>query len=241
MPNHVTTRCFVTGPADDLEAFRARMIVTTEVEKREPYTRLDFEKIIPMPASAAEVVENGLAPDVIAILCESAGVYEIWQRLLRFDREGHLGPWKGLFNYEKGEISARLERAHPGCIANARAMARCFGETGHKSWYDWSIANWGTKWNSYSFRYVALNPLEFLFETAWGFPEPVFAALAREYPSLQFKCLTFDEGWNFGARGYFNPPAGESPWAKCAATDELYELVYGEKHVRDSDDDEATA
>jgi Api92-like protein with ferredoxin domain len=238
MPNHVTTRCVVTGPSTDVAAFRSRMIVTTEDERGAPSTLLDFGKIIPMPKIAGEVVENGLAADVIALLCGTSATVDIWERLRKFNGGAHLGPWKGLFQYEDGEIAEMLERAWPGCVANARAMARCFGETGHKSWYDWSIANWGTKWNSYSFRPISDEPLEFLFETAWAFPEPVFVALAREYPSLHFNCLSFDEGWNFGARGYFNPPPDGSPWAKCKATDELYEIVYGEKYQRDPEDEE---
>lgn len=86
------------------------------------------------------------------------------------------------------------------------------------------------------FRSVSDNPLEFLFKTALDFPEPVFAALVREYPALQFKCLTIDEQWNFGGQGYFNPSVNHSAWAKCEATDELCERVHGgEKYERDPD------
>lgn len=236
MPNHVTTRCTVTGAAGEVDRFRKRMITTTTPDKGEPHTLLNFEQIIPMPASASEVVENGLAADVIALLCGSSGMVEIWRRLQGFDRENQLGPWKGLFAFEKGEIEERLEKAFPGCVKNARAMALCFGETGYKSWYDWSIRYWGTKWNSYSFRPVSEEPLEFLFDTAWSFPTPVFEAIAKEFPSLAFKCLTLCEGYNFGGVGYFNPPPGESTYLACEASDALYELVHGEPPPRDDDE-----
>ena len=139
------------------------------------------------------------------------------------------------------EVAAAYLAKHPEYETAGRLRLQAILETGFAGWYSWNIANWGTKWNCYSFRPVSDDPLEFLFETAWGFPEPVFAALAREFPALQFKCLTFDEGWNFGGQGYFNPPAGEQAWTRCEATDELYERVYGEKYERDPDDDEAAA
>jgi hypothetical protein len=139
------------------------------------------------------------------------------------------------------DVAAAYLSKNPEYETAGRLRLQAILETGFASWYPWNIENWGTKWNSYSFRHVADEPLEFIFETAWGFPEPVFLAIAREYPTLHFKCLTFDEGWNFGGAGYFNPPAGEPAWAQCTATDELYERVYGEKYVREPDDEEDVA
>ena len=60
---------------------------------------------------------------------------------------------------------------------------------GENNWYDWSIANWGTKWNSYGYDDHA--PQEFdgstiTFQTAWSFAHPIIAALAGKYPDLDF-------------------------------------------------------
>ncbi|MER9937434.1 hypothetical protein [Mesorhizobium sp. M0088] len=235
MPNHVTTRCTIIGPAEDIAAFHAAMIRTNEKGE----TFLDFEQIIPMPASAGDVVEDGLSPDILAIMARSSSIVDIWNRLRKHDTNGFLGEWKGYVGFEDGEIEERLERLYPGCLDRARKMALCIGETGHKSWYDWSIANWGTKWNSYDFELVSEDPFQFLFQTAWSFPEPVFVALAKRYPTLQFECLSFDEGWNFAATGFFNPTDGKPDWKICDATDALYEQVYGEKYVREPDEAES--
>jgi hypothetical protein len=64
---------------------------------------------------------------------------------------------------------------------------------GHRSWYGWSIANWGTKWNacdpeiededSPQWGYAAIT-----FRTAWDAPEPVFHRLAAMFPFLSLTC-----------------------------------------------------
>lgn len=49
---------------------------------------------------------------------------------------------------------------------------------GINNWYNWSIANWGTKWNAYSsYFYKDINTME--FDTAWSCPIAVLDALAK--------------------------------------------------------------
>lgn len=75
---------------------------------------------------------------------------------------------------------------------------------GYDNWYDWSIANWGTKWNSYSCVVEQeggiLSNEEFLpqiklksFDTAWSIPSPVFEKLA-ELEQKQIEMMSKDEG-----------------------------------------------
>ena len=48
---------------------------------------------------------------------------------------------------------------------------------GSNNWYDWSVANWGTKWNA---QYSSLNNKNTLwFDTAWSCPIPVLNKLAE--------------------------------------------------------------
>ena len=51
---------------------------------------------------------------------------------------------------------------------------------GKNNWYDWSIANWGTKWNSVGTR-VELKDgsLYYTFDTAWDCPREIVNALMR--------------------------------------------------------------
>jgi len=56
--------------------------------------------------------------------------------------------------------------------------------TGAKTWYDWHIKNWGTKWNSYSCKKESDNV--FTFETAWaGVPE-LIELISKEFPTVKF-------------------------------------------------------
>jgi hypothetical protein len=64
---------------------------------------------------------------------------------------------------------------------------------GVRSWYDWSIANWGTKWNACRADIVSGGQpdsgyVRIEFETAWDAPEPIFRKLAEMFPFLDITC-----------------------------------------------------
>ena len=70
---------------------------------------------------------------------------------------------------------------------------------GSNNWYDWSIKNWGTKWNSAhtSVRKMVKTETGYVlrleFDTAWSTPIPVIKELAKMYPDLQFDVQFADE------------------------------------------------
>lgn len=68
---------------------------------------------------------------------------------------------------------------------------------GAKDWYDWSWANWGTKWNSYD---GSLGDDGMSFYTAWEPPIPVIAKLSKKI-NKPLRLAFIDEGWGFV--GYF--------------------------------------
>lgn len=55
-------------------------------------------------------------------------------------------------------------------------------EHGANNWYDWNVANWGTKWGAYSVRYITgdANKIVLQFDTAWASPLPIFAKLEEQ-------------------------------------------------------------
>ena len=72
---------------------------------------------------------------------------------------------------------------------------------GYKDWYDWSIANWGTKWNGCNFQAYKLNGNREVisFETAWSCPVEYLIELSKvvKEPML----ITYadeDIGYNYG-------------------------------------------
>lgn len=78
---------------------------------------------------------------------------------------------------------------------------------GYKDWYDWSVVNWGTKWNATT---ISVNDdiEEIEFDTAWSMPEPVFRAIAKFTP---IRVLYADEdlGHNCGMEDYYVNENGE--------------------------------
>lgn len=109
----------------------------------------------------------------------------------------------------------------------AEICGKAKAETGYSDWYDWSVAKWGTKWNSYGYEERTRSPGEFSFrfDTAWSFPEPVFMTLTDMFPTLEFDVVCFDEGHCFAGKGKFT-----SSMFRCSralVTPELYRQVYG--------------
>jgi hypothetical protein len=70
------------------------------------------------------------------------------------------------------------------------------------NWYNWNLESWGTKWdasdvevwaNTHNNRIDAIN---IRFQTAWSPAEPVFIALAQQWPNITV------EGWWEEEQGY---------------------------------------
>lgn len=77
---------------------------------------------------------------------------------------------------------------------------------GTNNWLDWSVANWGTKWNAYHFNDDpdACSDGRIVFVTANGAPHPVLKKLSEMYPDIIMRHQWADEnvGYNCGARTY---------------------------------------
>ena len=72
--------------------------------------------------------------------------------------------------------------------------ARALDATGFADWYSWTLAHWGTKWHPSGFAVLNAGPklLDLAFDTAWNSPEPIFQALAAQYPLLKGYALGMD-------------------------------------------------
>lgn len=64
-------------------------------------------------------------------------------------------------------------------------------------WYEWSIKNWGTKWNAFGTSEQG-NIIE--FETAWNGVPKLISKLGIIFPDIEFEYLFADEniGFNLG-------------------------------------------
>jgi len=67
---------------------------------------------------------------------------------------------------------------------------------GHGSWYDWSCANWGTKWNASDVAGpdAGSGSVTYRFDTAWCAPMPLLVAASKMFPSLTLSVHCEHEG-----------------------------------------------
>jgi hypothetical protein len=64
---------------------------------------------------------------------------------------------------------------------------------GADNWYDWSLQNWGTKWNCSD---AFINESGMSFTTAWSPPLPVIVALAKKL-NKDLRMTYIEEGMGF--------------------------------------------
>ena len=72
---------------------------------------------------------------------------------------------------------------------------------GWKDWYDWSIENWGTKWNACDVHVDDENQV-IEFETAWSMPDGVLKEVCK-YTPLRVEYADENMGSNCGMEDYY--------------------------------------
>ena len=191
MPNHITTVAIVSGPAETVEAFRAAHIRERDDKKG---VLLDFSTIIPKPGCVDETSSGSEETLGLAALFGEKLYVDFRQQFPWLEKDGcHL---EGARYSHARQVRAWLEKKRPKALEEGRKAARCAAETGFPDWYEWSIANWGTKWGAYGYEERSRKPGEFVFkfETAWSPPRPILAKLAEMWPELRIETKSIDEG-----------------------------------------------
>lgn len=90
---------------------------------------------------------------------------------------------------------------------------------GYYDWYDWSYANWGTKWNACDC-VINLNEGWVEFETAWCMPEPIILKIMHDNPNCEIRIIWHDEEYN-GTHTYEHD--GHGGYARYTEYEEQYE------------------
>lgn len=243
MPNHVTHRVAVAGKSEAVAEFFATCI--TLDSDNEP--RFDFNTLTPMP----EILRDSESSSNVSMGLAALGMGDIGGTGfgMSSSAEFYLDcPWvKDLGITDEDGFRRYVCTRRPEAIVAAGRALLCHRETGHADWYGWSLKYWGTKWNAYSYREVSHEPdaegemgyLEFLFETAWSPPLPIFDRLAERFPALRFEIACFDEGWCFAGNGVIEN--GTVDFETTTATDDLYRKVHGEDPEKEEEADSPAA
>tara|TARA_R110002096_G_scaffold410610_1_gene610370 strand:- start:10 stop:750 length:741 start_codon:yes stop_codon:yes gene_type:complete len=107
---------------------------------------------------------------------------------------------------------------------------------GHDNWYNWSIANWGTKWDASepSIQHNDIDYFSVSFETAWAPPVDWIDHIMQDFPDLCFELEYQEEGMGFGGllQAQYETTWEDAHWE----IDQASECCKGE--VYNSDDEE---
>lgn len=76
---------------------------------------------------------------------------------------------------------------------------------GYKDWYDWDIANWGTKWDVSGAEILDDEDtyVDYRFDTAWSPPQEWLREVAKQNPHLAFKLVYREDGMGFMGADYY--------------------------------------
>jgi hypothetical protein len=212
MPNHISNILTIEGDAKRVAQIKNEIL---SVDEDGNIRHIDFNKIVPMPESlnitSGSTTDNGLA-----ILKYREGDPTRINEMMGYQWAKEFSTPEDLINHMLEKGSANLEEAQKA-LDNENLY-------GHRDWYSWSNANWGTKWNAYDTNESGDDGV--YFDTAWSNPYPVMEALSRKYPDVVFHVRFADEdfGHNVGEYSlkngdviYENIPEG--------GTEEAYEMA----------------
>lgn len=185
MPNHIQCRLKFIGT--EQEVLEMRNSISGEYDDKTPM-QIDFNKIVPQPigmnVQICSRVENMVKESLKMPVHENALI----AMLERGNREKTPSP----LTLNDEEWAQYVQ-----CLSNVRA-------TGHIYWYDWNIANWGTKWNAYGQNDKRSNDDTIYFQTAWSSPVGLIEELHKMFPKVELDLLYADEdtGSNCGHIGF---------------------------------------
>ncbi len=89
-----------------------------------------------------------------------------------------------------------IKANHPlysGIAEQALKNQQAYIETGYTNWYDWSLSNWGVKWDASALRVKELsdfNTVIYTFDSPWGTPEHFVIELSKLYPDACFEMVS---------------------------------------------------
>lgn len=169
MPNHVRNRLIIR--AEEMKVKEITDFLAGEPDDEGKPCHIDFNKIVPMP-EALKIDECSRGDFGLAIL----------------KRTSHAGrPYKEL----KKEFDAMEQEEKNEILKLGQRYRNNVKRYGHKTWYDWRIDTWGTKWEAYNQERPRVN--EIWFDTAWSCVHRLIHKLSQMFPEAIFDYTFADE------------------------------------------------
>jgi hypothetical protein len=105
------------------------------------------------------------------------------------------------------DTEASHGNSNPETIAKHEANKAKYG---HAHWYDWRLANWGTKWEACEVQIIDEDEdyAQIRFDTAWCSPENFLEWYAKQNPDVVFLNQYDEEGESFEGYESNSPASG---------------------------------
>lgn len=201
MPNYIMNRLNFCGDKTQIR----KMLETIQYDNL-GIGSIDFNKIIPMPESL--MIECG---------SRTTKGLKMYRQFIESYTHG-LTAENALeaIKHIPVESEEKFIAQHPDIINEkevwefGKAAWQNIQQYGVPTWYEWSVRNWGTKWNAVGYEDNSLFGYDcedgIRFETANSAPHAVIDKLAKEYPNIGFFHAWADEdiGSNCGELTYIN-------------------------------------
>lgn len=189
MPNWCSNIMIVDGAKDEILRFQQ----AAQGQYDDKPIPLCFGSLYPMPPE---------------LKIESGSNGSIGEKVLRGERLGEA--WlKDIGSDDPKAVLAHFEREHPECLEMGRKYLANREKYGFPTWYEWSVAHWGTKWDlcddtdaEFTDRDTAAS-LRYAFDTAWSPPLPWLTKVAADWPSLRFSLEWVEPGVDCAGRTDF--------------------------------------
>lgn len=237
MPNHITNRLIIEG--DELEVAKVfDFLKSDKPDENGEFVLVDFNKIVPMPESLDVESSSEGTDGKQYLLGMSGNVLEIYE-------------YKESDHYKKmAEMQEEDPKRFEHCLELGRKYLRNTADFGCKTWYEWRIQNWGTKWNAYDIEKLSDNSI--MFNTAWNGITGLICKLGAMFPSVTIKYDYADENVSCNVGSYVidgdavydNSPEDETPEAWKLAFDlgvrdieDFVEQPDGTYEYKDEDED----
>ena len=183
MPNHVTHRLTIKGTKENIDK-----MIANHFTFNDRTGGIDFNKIIPMPECLKNSESSGNVTMGLALLNKGELERSLFLPLTaEHYLDHHWVKQLGIKTVE--ELKDYIAKEKPEILIAGQKAIDNYEATGHTSWYTWSNANWGTKWEAYSqnFERIDDETVELCFDTAWGTPDPVLEKLSELNPDLEIE------------------------------------------------------
>lgn len=195
MPNWAENDLYIYGSNVRLLEVRRHMETVDEQTDDRRVQVFDFNKLIPRPKSYAYVASP------VRQVEGAYSRYLAWRAGIKGDDETALMEAVKLFEASGSEYDRALGYWEPtelGRQAGEYLAILNKAVYGYDTWYEWSIQNWGTKWNACEATATRTkSSLRYKFSTPWSGPHPVIRKMSERWPELRIIHKVYEGGQQY--------------------------------------------